>query len=381
MRNTIWNIIKKECRRFFGDRRMVFTVILLPAISLYALYSLMGSGMDSFISVEEDYAPRCYVQNMPEAFQPAFDEMGCEIVDVTDVEAAKGAVAEEKTDLLVLFPEDFDQKVQQSLETGEAPNVEVYYNSNAMKSLAAYDLFVSVADQFESSIANVLDVNRGVEKADLAKSSSLITSMLPLLVVSILFAGCASIGPESIAGEKERGTVATLLVTPVSRTAIAIGKISSLSLFALLAGLSSFIGLMLSLPKMFGEGFDMNVYGLREYAGLLCVIVTMVLLMVALTAVVSAYAKSVKEATSAVTMLTLLSTLAGLVPMFASTFSGIGWSCVPILGGILNLNDIFRLEHSSVNIAATCITNLVYTAGLVVVLSKMFNSEKIMFKK
>ena len=51
MRKNIWNIFKKECARFFKDRRMVFNVILLPALMLYAIYGLMGYGMDSLLSV------------------------------------------------------------------------------------------------------------------------------------------------------------------------------------------------------------------------------------------------------------------------------------------------------------------------------------------
>lgn len=69
--------------------------------------------------------------------------------------------------------------------------------------------------------------------------------------------------PESIAGEKERGTIATLLVTPMRRSSLALGKVFSLSIIALLAGCSSFIGTFAALPKMMGgelTGVDSSVY-------------------------------------------------------------------------------------------------------------------------
>jgi sodium transport system permease protein len=71
-----------------------------------------------------------------------------------------------------------------------------------------------------------------------------------MLIIMFLFSGAMSIGPDSIAGEKERGTIATLLVTPVKRSEIAIGKVMSLSIISLFSATSSFIGIMLSLPKL-----------------------------------------------------------------------------------------------------------------------------------
>lgn len=378
MRKDIWNVFKKECARFFKDHRMVFTIILLPALALYAVYSLMGSGMDQLMFVDENYELQCYVQNMPESFAPVFQGLNAQTAEVEDVEAAKQLVIDEKADLLVLFPENFDQMVEDSLQGAVAPNVEVYYNVNKAGSLTAYDLFLAAADQMEASVVNVLDVNRGVENPNLAPTFTLLSSLLPMLVVSILIGGCVGVAPESIAGEKERGTIATLLVTPVSRTAIAIGKVSSLSLFAILAGLSSFLGLALSMPS---SEMDMGSYGTGEYAALLCIIVTTVLLVVALVAVMSAYAKSVKEATSTATVLTFVAMLVGVIPMLSKGMEGIGWRLVPVLNSVLCMNDVFQMDFSVAGVVVTCLSSLVYTAVLVVVLAKMFNSEKIMFKK
>lgn len=381
MRKTIWIIFKKECHRFFKDRRTVFATIFMPALLLYAMYSILGSGTTQLTTVPEDYSPQCYVQNRPTVFGSIFDTLSFQVTDTTDPEAAKESVARQEADLLIIFPADFDNRVLHFSQEAAAPDIQVFYHSGSTRSLAAYDLFKETANQLEESVCNVLDVNREVENPDLATVSPLVSSLLPMFIVLILFTGCSNIGPESIAGEKERGTIATLLVTPVSRTAIAIGKISSLCLFALLAGLSSFIGIMLSLPKMFGSDFNLDIYGIATYGYLLCVIATTVLLVVAITAVISANAKSVKEATTATAMLTLLSSLAGVVPMLSANFSGMGWRFVPLLNCVLCISDIFRLEISVASILLTCLSNLVYAALLAALLSKMFNSERVMFKR
>ena len=58
-------IIKKELARFFGDKRMVFTTILMPGLMIYIMYSFMGSGLTSRFEADEDYTYRIYAENMP----------------------------------------------------------------------------------------------------------------------------------------------------------------------------------------------------------------------------------------------------------------------------------------------------------------------------
>ena len=88
-------------------------------------------------------------------------------------------------------------------------------------------------DTYESALANKFDVNPGEEVYDMATeedlSAQVFSMMVPMLLMIFLFSGCMAVAPESIAGEKERGTIATLLVTPVKRSHLAVGKIISLS--------------------------------------------------------------------------------------------------------------------------------------------------------
>ena len=129
----------------------------------------------------------------------------------------------------------------------------------------------SILDAFESQLANILDVNASADTTyDLASEESItgmiFSMMMPMLLTMLLFAGCMSAAPESIAGEKERGTIATLLVTPMKRSSLAIGKICSLSVIALLSCLSSFVGTMLSIPKLMAVQMDdmsAAVYGVH----------------------------------------------------------------------------------------------------------------------
>lgn len=124
--------------------------------------------------------------------------------------------------------------------------------------------------------------------------------------------------PDSIAGEKERGTMATLLVTPIKREQLAIGKILGLSIIVVLGGISSFIGAMLSLPflSIGQDEIDTSVYSINDYLELFIIVISTVLIMISLTAIVSVLARSIKEASSSMAPLTILVALVGISGMY-----------------------------------------------------------------
>ena len=377
MLKSVWLIIKKECTRFIKDRRMLIMVVLFPALLTYGLYTLMGKSTANMTTVPENHVFRCYVQNAPQSFDEVFKAMNSRVIPADDLEEAKRVITDQEADLLVIFPADFDEVFLK--KDAAVPNIQVYCNSNSATSRVAYTTFTVALEEMETSIVNVLDVNRGVEEFDLAEDVNTMFYFMPMLILMLLCNSCASFAPESIAGEKERGTFATMLVTPVSRTAIAVGKIVSLSLFATFAGLINFACVMLGLKNMMtGEMADMIPhYTAKEYLLLMGLIVTTVLVTVTLISIISAFAKSVKEASGSSLMITGFASIAG----FASRLpiSGLGWRCVPILNTGLGLNDLLMMDYAVTDIAVSCGCNLVAMAILMVVLSKMFNSEKIMF--
>ena len=93
MLKNIFTIFKKECARFFRDKRMVFSVILLPGLLIYSLYSLLSLGMSGSTEIPEDYAIPCYVQNLPDVFADTFTDMGFDVMSADDVAHAKQQVA------------------------------------------------------------------------------------------------------------------------------------------------------------------------------------------------------------------------------------------------------------------------------------------------
>ena len=189
--------------------------------------------------------------------------------------------------------------------------------------------------------------------------------------------------PESIAGEKERGTIATLLVTPMKRSSLALGKVFSLSIIALLAGCSSFIGTFAALPKMMGgelTGVDSSVYVPMDYAMLLLIILSTVMVLVSMIALVSAFAKSVKEAATTVSPFTIVVTFIGLSPMLSQGKEiPLYRYLIPVYNSVQCMNGIFSFSYQPVEIIVTVIVNLCAAGVLVFGLTRAFQSEKIIY--
>ena len=395
MRNSIITVMKKEFMRFFTDRRMVVTTLLMPGIMIYFLYSFMGSGLGSKLGESEDFVASIAVQNLPESMQTIGEgETPMEFKDLSE-EGMEQALeqlqqSEDSCDLVAVFPEDFDAQVASYDVTAgtEAPAVKLYYNSTNKDSQLTYNMMREILDTYESALANKFDVNPGEESYDMATkedmSAQIFSMMVPMLLMIFLSSGRMAVAPESIAGEKERGTIATLLVTPIKRSHLAIGKIISLSVIAVLSGLSSFLGTMLSLPKLMGgeESVDASVYGVGDYILTLLVILSTVLVIITLVSIISAFAKNVKEATGWVTPVMIISMLLGVTSMVESLcMTDPVWYLIPLYNSVQSMNGIFSMEPNIINIVVTVVANVCYAGIGVLVLAKMFDNEKVMFSK
>lgn len=386
---NILTVIKKEFSRFFRDKRLVLSLIL-PGILIYFIYSFLGDGILSNVGgTDENYVCQVYTVNMPDAFKTPFEsleKMQLHEISADEADEHRQAVADQEEDLLVVFPENFEEDYNAVLAgtSTELPRVNVYYNTVRTEGTQAYTLFAGVLSVFQQQVTPYFlsDVQDLASEKDM---TGMIFSMIaPMLVLMFLFSGCMAVAPESIAGEKERGTLATMLVTPVRRSHIAAGKIIALSTLSLLSGLCSFLGIILSLPKLMGAAGSLSaaVYTIGDYAMLLGIVLSSVLVIVALVSVVSAFAKSVKEATAMIGPLMILVMLLGVSTMFSSGSTGSYlWYLIPLYNSARAMNGVFSFAASPVAVLITVVINVVAAMGLAFLLAKMFDSEKIMFNK
>lgn len=394
--NNILTIIKKEFARFFKDYRLVLTTLIMPGLFIYVAYSIMGVAIDSNMSVDNNHEYTVYTIN-----KPTFIDLMVEGIDASitikesdNISLLKPLLTDKEIDLIISFPENFENDIltYDSQSGLKAPNVSIYYNSVDQESCFMFDTFNMLLNEYESSFNNKFDINNIEDKFDLATDKEVtglfFSMMIPFLIIIFLFSGCMAIAPESISGEKERGTIATLLVTPIKRSELAIGKIISLSFIAIISSLSSFIGTILSLPnlmKMSGgesEGqLNANVYSASDYLYILLIIITTVLVIISVMSILSAFAKSVKEANTIISPFMIIVMVIGITSMFGNASTKSILYLIPFYNSVQSLSAILSFELNTMNIIITIVSNITYSLILVFILTKVFNNENVMFSK
>ena len=399
MKSNTLTIIKKEFARFFGDRQLLFTTVILPGLLIYLVYSLMGKGIGAMITQGQDEVVTVRVENMPQSLAPMLAEADSHIVVLQQPFTEQDVATLEDKELnavLVRFPLEFDQCLTSfdPSEGNPAPNVEIYYNSTNNAAKRVEEVLTEFLTHFEDQLSNRFDINRiddetqRYDQASLESIGAMVWSkMLPMLIIMMLFSGVMAIAPSAIAGEKERGTIATLLVTPMRRNELALGKIISLSCIALLSGISSFIGIYFGLPSMIQSDNPADVaisfnYTFNDYLVILLIIFSSVLIMASAVSLLSALAKDVKNAGTMITPFMLVIMLAGLLPMFQDgATQNLVVYLIPFYNSIEVMTAVFAHELQWSTVAVTLAANVTYTGIAVWGLTRLFNSEKVMFSR
>lgn len=395
MKNNAWTIIKKEFARVFGDRQLLFTSVIMPGLLIYIIYSLLGSGMQRMATEGTDEMVIVRVENLPESVAPMVENLPSVVVlqQLVLQEDIDKLESKNLNEVLARFPEAFDSLVAcYDPQSGvAAPNIEIYYNSANNASSRVYQMLKGSLTAYEEQLSNRFDINRAdVEEAQFDMASdddvlgSILSKLIPMLILMMLFSGVMAIAPSAIAGEKERGTIATLLVTPLRRNELALGKVVSLSGIALMSGISSFIGIALSLPKMIqadAAGIELH-YTTSDYLVILITIMAAVLIMASVVSLLSALAKDVKNAGTMIMPFMLVVVFCGLTPMFQNgTPESLTAYLIPFYNAVQVMTSVFAHEMKWMPVIVTLAANIGYTGIAVWGLTRMFNSERIMFSK
>lgn len=369
-------VMRKELARVFTDKKLIFTTIILPGLLLFVVYSLMGSAMSQMVEPEKAYDIYEYglTSEVRTVLVTAFTEAEMEVnfisVTESEIEGIKNDI--ESEDKLLLIHMDPDTK-----------EIYLYYNDGNMDSLGIQSSVLGILNAvYNQTIINGVQykiLEQTFSKNDL--SFNLVAMILPMLIITFLFQGALAVGPESIAGDKERGTIATLLSTPTRRSHIALGKIFSLSILSVLSSISSFIGVILSLPKLMQSDTSIT-FDFSTYVTLFLILVSTTLVIISIVSVISATAKNIKEATTFVTPLMILSMMIGMTTMFSFKISDGAWTyAIPIYNTANILSEAFTGNINLVPLVVAVVSNLLFTVIFTFILTKMFNSEKMMFSK
>jgi sodium transport system permease protein len=393
MKNII-TIFKKEMKRFFTDRRML-AALFLPGILMYVLYSVMGNVMGSAISGSDtkNYNYTIVETNnygdstnqskldtyLKAALQSYEDSVEIKYINSSDVETYKVNLKANEYQLIIAFDDNFEINVK----SGTKSNITLYYNGASNESAFIYNIAGSLIE----SAYGIYSVNLNKDGTAINPNVSeknvtflrIISFILPMVLLSLLSSTCLSLAPESIAGEKERGTLGLVLIAPIKRSELAIAKVLALTVTCMVSGITSFLGLIFSLPKMFNGLGEVNFnFGPLEIVGLLFIILSLLILLITFASFVSSFAKSIKEASGFLGPLTGLFVVAGILPAFLD-ITNIGYAFVPLLNSAACLSSIVSGTVNLTFVIISIVSNLFYSAVFAYLMVKMFNNENVMF--
>ena len=392
----IKQICGKELARVFKDKKMIFSVFFLPVIIMVGIMTLVSSLSSNAQEDVESHKAIVYLQNAPAGFEE-FLKAADKECDVYTVSETEGMIKNGGADLLIEFPEGFLDEVT-SYQTGApTPQVKTYYNPSEDYSRAAYDTISNgvlesyrqllLSDRVEDmeglTVFTVNSDNPEMVIQDEEKASGKVLGMmLPYFVTILLFAGAMGIGTDMVAGEKERGTMASLLVSPIKRSSIVLGKVFSLMI---ISGVSSvvYVGAMVAfMPQMMsGMGGDMGLdlsLNPKQIGMMAALLVAIAFLYSAIIVLVSVFAKTVKEANSYVMPVYMLVLVLGITTMFTTKTPHEWFYAVPIYNTSLTLQGILTQEVTMMQYGMTLGVTLVLGAVLIGVIAKAFESEKVM---
>ncbi|RHR21881.1 ABC transporter permease [Clostridium sp. AF19-22AC] len=396
----ISQICRKELARVFKDKKMIFSVFLLPVLIMVGIMTLVSSLSTSAQNDVEAHNSIVYVQNAPDGFEDFLrsSDKECEIIQMSDRAGTEDMIRDGNADLLIEFPEGFMDAVTEYKAGDAVPQIKTYYNPSEDYSRAAYDAISSgvlenyretlLADRVEDmaglTVFTVNSDNPDMVIQDEEKAGGKILGMmLPYFITILLFAGAMGIGTDMVAGEKERGTMASLLVSPIKRSSIVLGKVFSLMI---ISGVSSvvYVGAMVAfMPQMMGGmgGSDLGVnlsLNPAQIGMLAALLIAIAFMYSAIIVLVSVFAKTVKEANSYIMPVYMLVLVLGITTMFTTKTPQEWLYAVPIYNTSLTLQGILTQEVTMMQYGLTLGVTLVLGAVLIGVIAKAFESEKVM---
>lgn len=396
-------ILSKELKRVFGDKKMVFSLFILPIILIAGIYGMMFFLVDKQKSSINEHVSEVFVQNMPDNFSELMSKhTECNINVIPAGESAdtyKDKLLDGTYDLVVVFPENFYENFKNADATSALPDIKTFYNPSEDNSGEARTRFTETyLEEYKQLLLNerfgslnyamVFSVDADnpdmIVQDDGKATGKILGTIIPYLITILIFGGAMGLGVDTIAGEKERGTIANLLISPIKRVDIIMGKIAALAIVSVLSAgvyVISFIGSAVVLSKKSGMGemfsrLSLNFTSL-QIVQFVVLLLGLVLLYVGIIGFVSLMAKNIKEAQSFIMPVYIIVMFAGMITMYSGDVTS-GSYMIPVYNTSAAFKGIFERTITMNQYLTSTIITYVFAGVMVCLMAKAMNSEKIM---
>lgn len=389
--SPIFKVFRKEIREMFRDKRVRYAALVGPMMMIVLIMMLFGT---IFGNIGKASSQRVHVVKTDAPAAAALRQKGIQVIEVKDLETGRKLVEKGQARLVLDFhpaatPDGqtvVDAYLDPKNQTGQIALAAVQGLYGSLNKVALTNVLREKGIP-ESAQETIKVERKEVVVGEKGGASEFVVGMLPYLIVIWAFYGAMSIASDLVAGEKEKNTLETLLITPVRRTEIVLGKFFALGLVSLLSSMSSVVGMalvaILHLPGSEMLVKDGNGVSLLSTLIIVVVMLPLVALFASLLIAVSSYARNAREAQTYLAQVSVIV----LMPSIFSQFIGFldagnaFWvNFVPILNTANNIRLSLLGKPDFMGIAATVAISIVLAAIALWVTVKLFNREEVLVR-
>ena len=384
---TILTVFKKELLDTLRDRRTLLTAIVMPALLMPVLMYGLSKLTSSIMEKEENKKLKIALMDAPADFVAKLDTAKFEIIPDVDKELGRDRILADSLDALIGFHSKYNERIN-NMKSGK---VEMWFKST---NIMVKSRLSDIIDDYEEGILDTriteLELTKdaidpiNLIRYDIAPKNEQIGQMvggfLPYIFIIFCFMGCMYPALDLITGEKERGTIETLLTVPASKFNILLGKVLTIALVGLSAALMTILGLVVAvkfLPDIPQDILDAltNIVGMKFILMLFAMLIPMSIFFAGVISAMVVKAKSFKEAQSIVTPMSFVI----IIPAVIALLPGIelDWTTVfiPILNVALATKEIVAGTIQPIHYIIVVVSLILLALVSVAISYKQFSKE------
>ena len=382
MKNNLWNILKKELREMFRDKKSLSMMLVIPIF-----VPLIVLGMSALFEVQankdiEEYNKIGFAYELSEEEKNIAKELNIEVNEGNEDEL-KTKYKNDEIDLYIT--KDGNKYIlngnDSDVTTYAKTLMESYFNVYKEYLQSGY---LQANNVNPNDVLNIITVEENITEEE-NMFVSYIRNYAFVFIIMAITVSATYPATDTTAGERERGTLETLLTFPIKSRDIIVGKFLAVTIASILTGIISLVLAIISVA------IAQNAFSIYEGLNIMFSPISILLSVIIIIAysffisgvciAIASSSKTFKEAQSALTPLTFISLFPGMIAFMIGVTGTPLLSIIPFINYVVVFTDTSAGNVDWLNIALMVISTIIYISIVLTYIIKQYKSEKILFSK